>query len=163
MIKSITPSVSVRLTETGRGAKAIFVVPSVAIGTKVNNLELTDDLKLLGLLSGKVTNDSDFKISILLKDPDTTQYHLTEIDAKFLPGDLVFFGHQCGTDDGIILYSDQEGGYILDIYKGNRNYTEAWYNHLLRYNDWSLKNGYPQVERTEPNIRTICDAFPLAA
>lgn len=148
------------LLETSRDGKKIHVALVFVEGTLGSELNWTDNSVMVGDLEAKPRPDGGYDLTLTLKE-DSGEHKLDlNVNANFLFDDQAFFGSVNDSVDGIMLFADQEGGYRIDIYLEGQDYTKALYNHLLTYNDWALKNGYPQKERSQISVNSICEAFP---
>jgi hypothetical protein len=158
---SLVPSISyLYLLEISRNERSIDVALKFAKGKLVEHLQWDENSILFGKLEALQNPNGDYTVSLLLKEIDGERTFCLNFDSKLLLDDQAFFGSVDNTADGVQLFADQEGGYSVYIYQDGRDYTQALYDHLLTYNDWALKNGYLQVERSSISIKSICEAFP---
>jgi hypothetical protein len=157
---SVPATTYLYLVETGRTAKRIHVSLAFASGVLDSKLNWTNNSSMFGYLEAKPSSQSGYDLAVNLKENGSDISLDLVIEAKLLFEDQAFFGSIKNSNDGIQLFSDQEGGYSAYIYKDGQDYTEALYSHLLSYNNWALENGYPQIERRQLPVNTICEAFP---
>lgn len=149
--------------ETSRDDNRIYVVLNYVNGDLGRQLNWDDGSIMFGYLEARPRTDRGYDLMLVLKKDGGEQKLNLIFEAKFLFDDQAFFGSVNNSADGVQLFADQEGGYPIYIYQDGQDYTEALYNHLLSYNDWSLENGYPQVERSQISVSSICEAFPQTA
>ena len=162
-MRNVSATSYLHLLETGRGDNRIYVTLDYVNGDLGRQLNWGDGSVMHGYLEAQTRPDGCYYLMLVLNADGGKQKLDLIFEANFLFDDQAFLGKVNGSTDGIQFFSDQEGGYAAYIYKDGQHYTESWYNHLLGYNDWAIKNGYPLLERSQMVVNSICEAFPQAA
>lgn len=156
----LTPNSTLHLLEKGRGENFIKVCVSLATGELARVFEDSGSNDITGEITADRNSDVYYQLSLLLKTENGERVLDLTTVARLLMDDQAFFGSDCKSSNGIMLFADQEGGYRVDFYNDGNDYVESWYNHLVGYSEWAAKNGYPVMERSLYIPNTICEAFP---